>query len=43
MPSYERELFLKTRLDVLLKPIIGKLSGKNAPQITLNDTTPSPY
>ena len=36
-PSYEREIFLKTRLDVLLKPIVGKLSEKNAPQIKLND------
>jgi hypothetical protein len=38
-PHYEREIFLKTRLDVLLKPIVGKLSGKNAPQIKLNNTT----
>jgi hypothetical protein len=37
-PHYEREIFLKNRLDVLLKPIVGKLSGKNAPQIKLNDT-----
>src|SRR5215467_14030390 len=35
---HEREIFLKTRLDVLLKPIAGKLSEKNAPQIKLNDT-----
>jgi hypothetical protein len=34
---YVREIFLKNRLDVLLKPIVGKLSGKNAPQIKLND------
>ncbi len=39
-PSYEREIFLKTRLDVLLKLIAGKLSGKNAPQIKLNDSRP---
>ena len=36
-PYYEREIFLKNRLDVLFKPIVGKLSGKNAPQIKLND------
>lgn len=36
-PFYERETFLKNRLDALLKPIVGKLSGKNAPQIKLND------
>jgi hypothetical protein len=37
-PHYERENFLKNHLGVLLKPIVGKLSGKNAPQIKLNDT-----
>jgi hypothetical protein len=37
-PHYEREIFLKNHLGVLLKPIVGKLSGKNAPQIKLNDT-----
>ena len=37
-PYYEREIFLKNRLDVLFKPIVGKLSGKNAPQIKLNDS-----
>jgi len=30
-PHDERENFLKSRLDVLLKPAIGILSGKNAP------------
>jgi hypothetical protein len=32
-PRYKREIFLETRLDVLPKPIIGKLSGKDAPHI----------
>jgi hypothetical protein len=32
-PHDERENFLKNHLGVLLKPIVGKLSGKNAPQI----------
>jgi len=30
-PRYERETFLKNRLGALLKPIVGKLSGINAP------------
>src|SRR5713226_1640721 len=33
----ERENFLKSRLDVLLKPAVGILSGKNAPSYLRND------
>jgi hypothetical protein len=36
-PHYERENFLKSRLDVLLKPAVGILSGKNAPSYLRND------
>ncbi len=36
-PYYEKENFLKNRLDVLLKPVMGKLSGKNAPSYRRND------
>jgi hypothetical protein len=28
---YEREIFLKNRLNAILKPIVGKLSERNAP------------
>jgi hypothetical protein len=37
MPSYEREIFLKTRLDVRLRANQWQVLWENAPQITLND------
>ena len=36
-PHDEREKFLKSRLDVLLKAAVGILSGKNAPSYLRND------
>jgi hypothetical protein len=42
-PHYERETFLKNRLDALLKPIVGRLSGTNAPGIKLNDNPLGAY
>jgi hypothetical protein len=30
-PDYEREIFLKNRLDALLRLIVGKFYDKNAP------------
>jgi hypothetical protein len=36
-PFYERENFLKNRLDALLKPPVGILSERNAPGYLRND------
>jgi hypothetical protein len=36
-PPYERENFLNSRLDVLLKLAVGILSGINAPSYLRND------
>jgi len=36
-PFYGFTIFLKNRLDAPLKPIMGILSERNAPGITLND------
>ncbi len=32
------EIFIKNRLDALLKPIVGTNLGRNAPLIKANDT-----
>jgi hypothetical protein len=36
-PDYERENFLKNRLDALLRLIVGKFYDKNAPGYRRND------
>ncbi len=36
-PHYEREIFLKNHLEALLKPVVGILSGRNAPSYLRND------
>jgi hypothetical protein len=42
LAHYVAEPFLKNRLDALLKPIVGKLLGRNALLIKSNDT-PIPH
>jgi len=36
-PHYRAETFLKNRLDALLKPIVGRLYGRNAPGYLSDD------
>src|SRR5260370_480004 len=38
MPHYEAETFIKNRLDEPLKPIVGRLYGRNAPGYLIDDT-----
>ncbi len=41
-PLYERETFLKNRLEALLKPVMGILSGRNAPGFLGKDSSAFP-